>query len=142
MAPVAGSAYTYAYATLGEMFAWIIGWDLILEYAVSNMAVSVGFSAHVVGLLDWFGIHPNPRWISPAYLPSGLSDFSGNELYPPAMLLALLILRPRHRALWLPDDRGGAPRRRGRGTTLRQLSIRITNRSARFGQAQRFFQRK
>ena len=44
MIPIAGSAYTYAYATLGEIFAWIIGWDLILEYAVSNMAVAVGFS--------------------------------------------------------------------------------------------------
>ena len=42
MIPIAGSAYTYAYATLGEIFAWIIGWDLILEYAVSNMAVAVG----------------------------------------------------------------------------------------------------
>ncbi len=83
MIPIAGSAYTYTYATMGELIAWIIGWDLILEYAVSNMAVSVGFSAHVVGLLDWFGIHPNPRWISPAYLPSGLSDFAGNELLPP-----------------------------------------------------------
>jgi APA family basic amino acid/polyamine antiporter len=83
MIPIAGSAYTYTYATMGELIAWIIGWDLILEYAVSNMAVSVGFSAHVVGLFDWFGIHPNPRWISPAYLPSGLSDLSGNELYPP-----------------------------------------------------------
>jgi APA family basic amino acid/polyamine antiporter len=83
MIPIAGSAYTYTYATMGELIAWIIGWDLILEYAVSNMAVSVGFSAHVVGLLDWFGIHPNPRWISPAYLPSGLTDFSGNELLPP-----------------------------------------------------------
>ena len=80
MIPIAGSAYTYTYATMGELIAWIIGWDLILEYAVSNMAVSVGFSAHVVGLLDWFGVHPNPRWISPAYLPSGLSDFSGNQL--------------------------------------------------------------
>ena len=44
MIPIAGSAYTYAYATLGEIVAWIIGWDLILEYAVSNMAVAVGFS--------------------------------------------------------------------------------------------------
>src|SRR3954452_1842139 len=43
MIPVAGSAYTYTYATMGELIAWIIGWDLILEYAVSNMAVSVGF---------------------------------------------------------------------------------------------------
>ena len=43
MIPIAGSAYTYSYATLGEIFAWIIGWDLILEYAVSNVAVAVGF---------------------------------------------------------------------------------------------------
>ena len=43
MIPIAGSAYTYAYAILGEIFAWIIGWDLILEYAVSNMAVAAGF---------------------------------------------------------------------------------------------------
>ena len=52
MIPIAGSAYTYAYATLGEIFAWIIGWDLILEYAVSNMAVAVGFSAYLNDLLD------------------------------------------------------------------------------------------
>ena len=57
MIPIAGSAYTYTYATMGELIAWIIGWDLILEYAVSNMAVSVGFSAHVVNLLDYFNIH-------------------------------------------------------------------------------------
>ncbi|MGB8457457.1 MAG: amino acid permease [Candidatus Acidiferrum sp.] len=83
MIPIAGSAYTYTYATMGELIAWIIGWDLILEYAVSNMAVSVGFSAHMVDLLDWFGVHPNPRWIVPAYLPSGLSDLQGNTLYAP-----------------------------------------------------------
>jgi APA family basic amino acid/polyamine antiporter len=68
---------------MGELIAWIIGWDLILEYAVSNMAVSVGFSAHMVALLDWFGVHPDLRWITPAYLPSGLSDFQGNALYGP-----------------------------------------------------------
>ena len=51
MIPIAGSAYTYAYATLGEIVAWIIGWDLILEYAVSNMAVAVGFSAYFNDLL-------------------------------------------------------------------------------------------
>jgi APA family basic amino acid/polyamine antiporter len=83
MIPIAGSAYTYTYATMGELIAWIIGWDLILEYAVSNMAVSVGFSAHLVGLLDWFGVHPNLRWITPAYLPGGLSDLQGNMLYGP-----------------------------------------------------------
>ena len=72
MIPIAGSAYTYTYATMGELIAWIIGWDLILEYAVSNMAVSVGFSAHLVDMFDWFGFHPALRWISPAYLPGGL----------------------------------------------------------------------
>ena len=83
MIPIAGSAYTYTYATMGELIAWIIGWDLILEYAVSNMAVSVGFSQHVVNLLDLIGLHPDPRWISPAYLPTGLSDLQGNMIYGP-----------------------------------------------------------
>ena len=83
MIPIAGSAYTYTYATLGELVAWIIGWDLILEYAFSNMSVSVGFAAHVVDLMDWFGIHPPLMWISPAYLPTGLQDLAGNTLYSP-----------------------------------------------------------
>jgi basic amino acid/polyamine antiporter, APA family len=83
MIPIAGSAYTYTYATMGELIAWIIGWDLILEYAVSNMAVSVGFSAHIVDLIEWFGVHPSLRWITPAYLPAGLADLQGNVLYGP-----------------------------------------------------------
>src|ERR1700736_1672738 len=58
MIPIAGSAYTYSYATLGEIFAWIIGWDLILEYAFSNMSVAVGFSAYFNDILDnLFGFH-------------------------------------------------------------------------------------
>jgi len=81
MIPIAGSAYTYTYATMGELTAWIIGWDLILEYAFSNMSVSVGFAAHIVDLLDWFGLHPPLMWISPAYLPTGLQDLAGNDLY-------------------------------------------------------------
>ena len=83
MIPIAGSAYTYTYATMGELVAWIIGWDLILEYAFSNMSVSVGFAAHIVDLMDWFGLHPPLQWISPAYLPTGLQDFAGRDLYPP-----------------------------------------------------------
>src|SRR5881275_553775 len=51
MTPVAGSAYTYAYTTLGEIFAWIIGWDLILEYAVGAAITAVGLSSYVVSLL-------------------------------------------------------------------------------------------
>ena len=83
MIPIAGSAYTYTYATLGELVAWIIGWDLILEYAFANMSVSVGFAAHVVDLADWFGVHLPLPWISPAYLPTGLQDLAGNNLYNP-----------------------------------------------------------
>jgi APA family basic amino acid/polyamine antiporter len=69
MIPIAGSAYTYTYATLGELVAWIIGWDLILEYAVSNMAVAVGFSAYIDSLLQTFGIHLPPSLSTPAYTP-------------------------------------------------------------------------
>jgi len=83
MIPIAGSAYTYTYATMGELIAWIIGWDLILEYAVSNMAVSVGFAAHMVATFSWFGWHPTLRWITPAYLPGGLTDLQGGVLYAP-----------------------------------------------------------
>ncbi|MBI1738036.1 MAG: amino acid permease [Acidobacteria bacterium] len=71
MIPIAGSAYTYTYATLGELVAWIIGWDLILEYAVSNMAVAVGFSAYVDSLLQSFGIHLPAALATPAYTPQG-----------------------------------------------------------------------
>jgi APA family basic amino acid/polyamine antiporter len=100
MIPIAGSAYTYTYATLGELVAWIIGWDLILEYAFSNMSVSVGFAAHVVALLDWMGLHISPKWLSPAYLPLGLQDLQGHDIYTsgwhagfniPAFLIVLLL---------------------------------------------------
>src|SRR5262249_4907321 len=64
MAPVAGSAYTYAYATLGELMAWIIGWDLILEYAVASSAVAHGWSKYFQALLKLFGV----EW------PHALSD--------------------------------------------------------------------
>src|SRR5436309_12101325 len=56
MIPVAGSAYTYGYATLGEIFAWIIGWDLILEYAFGAATVASGWSGYVISLLGDFGI--------------------------------------------------------------------------------------
>ena len=54
--PVAGSAYTYAYATLGEFVAWIIGWDLILEYALGAATVAVGWSGNLVTLLGQLGV--------------------------------------------------------------------------------------
>src|SRR2546429_949109 len=55
--PVAGSAYTYAYATMGEFMAWIIGWDLVLEYAMGASTVGVGWSGYFVGLLENVNIH-------------------------------------------------------------------------------------
>jgi basic amino acid/polyamine antiporter, APA family len=62
MVPVSGSAYTYAYATLGELAAWLIGWDLILEYAISNAAVAVSWSAYFQTLLGAFHLHL-PAWL-------------------------------------------------------------------------------
>ena len=63
MVPVAGSAYTYAYVTLGELVAWIIGWDLILEYAVGNVAVAVSWADYFKTLLAGLGLHL-PDWLS------------------------------------------------------------------------------
>src|ERR1700734_1860672 len=62
--PIAGSAYTYGYATLGEIFAWIIGWDLILEYAFGAATVASGWSGYFVSFCDDLGIHIGPKWTS------------------------------------------------------------------------------
>ncbi len=89
MIPVSGSAYTYAYATLGEIFAWIIGWDLILEYAVSNMAVAVGFSAYLNDLLDnVFGLRLPPQWSNPPIVGGA---HSGSWFNLPALCILLLL---------------------------------------------------
>ncbi|WP_312696850.1 amino acid permease [Sphingobacterium mizutaii] len=63
--PVSGSAYTYAYVAFGELFAWIIGWALVLEYAVSNMVVAISWSQYFVSMLEGFGIHL-PKWMTMA----------------------------------------------------------------------------
>src|SRR5205809_1682546 len=62
MVPVAGSAYTYAYATLGELFAWIICWDLVLEYAVASSTVAHGWSHYFLSFLNIFGVTIPERW--------------------------------------------------------------------------------
>jgi basic amino acid/polyamine antiporter, APA family len=66
MIPQAGSAYAYSYATLGEVVAWIIGWDLILEYAVGNVAVAISFSGYFNSLLSGFGLDL-PAWLTRGY---------------------------------------------------------------------------
>src|ERR1700752_3597890 len=65
--PVAGSAYTYAYASFGELIAWIIGWDLLMEYAIGNIDVALSWSEYFVNLLEGFHIHP-PRWTTVDFL--------------------------------------------------------------------------
>jgi hypothetical protein len=74
MIPVAGSAYTYAYTTLGEWIAWIIGWDLVLEYAVGSATVSISWSAYVVSLLHSFGIELPPQLIAGPFEQLKLPD--------------------------------------------------------------------
>src|SRR3954451_3620884 len=74
--PVAGSAYTYAHATLGELVAWIIGWDLILEYALGAATVAVGWSGNMVSLLADLGIHI-PAAISAA--PGTVVEMAGTS---------------------------------------------------------------
>ena len=89
MIPVAGSAYTYSYATLGEIVAWIIGWDLILEYAVSNMAVAVGFSAYFNDILEsMFGFHL-PKALAGPMIAGG--EFTGSWFNLPAFVVLMVL---------------------------------------------------
>jgi APA family basic amino acid/polyamine antiporter len=88
MIPVAGSAYTYTYATLGEIVAWIIGWDLILEYAVSNMAVAVGFSAYIDSLLRNLGITLPREFMGPMFVAGQRTESLFNV---PGFLIVMVI---------------------------------------------------
>jgi APA family basic amino acid/polyamine antiporter len=85
MVPIAGSAYTYAYASLGEIVAWLIGWDLILEYAVGSMTVAIGWSGYMQKLLSGFGIEL-PLWMTAAP-----GSAPGTLINLPAMLIVLAI---------------------------------------------------
>jgi len=82
MIPIAGSAYTYSYATLGEIFAWMIGWDLILEYAVGSMTVAIGWSGYFQRILAGFGV-TLPQWMAAAP-PAGVINV-------PAVIIVLVI---------------------------------------------------
>lgn len=88
MIPIAGSAYTYSYATLGEIFAWIIGWDLILEYVVSNIVVAIGFGAYTKSQLAAFGLNISDRWSTPVW-ESG--HWTGSYFNIPAFLIVFVL---------------------------------------------------
>jgi basic amino acid/polyamine antiporter, APA family len=89
MIPISGSAYTFAYATLGEIFAWVLGWDLILEYAVSNMAVAVGFSAYLKDLVQSLTGFVLPRALTEPIFQEGRATGAWFNL--PALVVLLLL---------------------------------------------------
>src|SRR5262249_18528227 len=92
--PIAGSAYTYAYATLGELVAWIIGWDLILEYALGAATVAIGWSGYVVSFLQGLGVTVPGQYVHApfAYDPaSGTWQATGAVLNIPAMAIIVVI---------------------------------------------------
>ena len=92
--PISGSAYTYAYATLGELIAWIIGWDLILEYAVGAIAVAVGWSGYFVSFAKDFGINLPARFTSAPLnydVNTGVWSSTGAMVNIPAMVIIVLV---------------------------------------------------
>jgi basic amino acid/polyamine antiporter, APA family len=93
MIPIAGSAYSYSYATLGEFFAWFIGWDLILEYGFAVSAVAVGWSGYVNNLLNQIGIHLPESLTSAPLKGEGLFTIvaTGNIINMPAMIGVSLV---------------------------------------------------
>ena len=90
--PVSGSAYTYAYATMGELAAWIIGWDLVLEYAIGASTVAIGWSGYVTSFLRDFGIHVPRAWADAPFAydaVAGRWSLTGSIANLPAVLAML-----------------------------------------------------
>jgi basic amino acid/polyamine antiporter, APA family len=95
MIPVAGSAYTYAYTTLGEWLAWIIGWDLVIEYAIGAATVSISWSGYVVSLLHDFGIDLPAKWVAGPFEPLALPDgrmINGIVNLPAVFIISMISL--------------------------------------------------
>ncbi len=90
MVPVAGSAYTYAYSTLGEFFAWIIGWDLVLEYSVGAATVAISWSQYLVRFLSKYGIQLPPQLTSSPF--ETITLFNGSSIHGWINLPAVLII--------------------------------------------------
>src|SRR5216110_560837 len=95
MIPVAGSAYTYSYATMGEFVAWIIGWDLILEYAVAASTVAIAWSEYANRVLGWFNLSVPYQWTHSPFEhdPGGLHGIMNIPAVLILLLLTLLLIR-------------------------------------------------
>lgn len=93
MVPVSGSAYTYAYATLGELFAWIIGWDLVLEYSVGAATVAISWSQYLNRFLSTYGLHLPPQLILSPFETATGADGSvvSGYINLPAVLIVVLV---------------------------------------------------
>ena len=92
MIPVAGSAYTYSYATMGELVAWIIGWDLVLEYAVGAATVAIGWSEFFNRVLSWFGLAIPYQWVHSPLQVQAETGVRGIINLPAIFILLLLTL--------------------------------------------------
>jgi APA family basic amino acid/polyamine antiporter len=87
--PVSGSAYTYSYVAFGEIFAWIIGWDLLMEYAIGNIAVAISWSDYFTGLLDKAGLHI-PGWLTMDYTTAHIGFNEAGGLISQGQALATI----------------------------------------------------
>ncbi len=90
MVPVTGSAYTYSYVTLGELFAWIIGWDLVLEYTLIVTALAVGWSAYMVSIISTLGINLSPQLLNPPGVAGGFINLPAVIIIG---IISLLLIR-------------------------------------------------
>ncbi len=100
MIPVSGSAYSYAYATMGELMAWIIGWDLVLEYALASSTVAIGWAGYLTSFLDSLGVHL-PTYLTTAYLANPAAGFVNLPAATIVLLLTgLLVIGIRQSAIF------------------------------------------
>src|SRR5687768_11894862 len=90
MIPISGSAYTYSYATMGEFIAWIIGWDLVLEYAVGAATVAIAWSEYANRVLEWFGMRIPYQWTHSPFDALSPEGAQGIMNVPAVFILALL----------------------------------------------------